>query len=262
MGILSVSLSKAETLTLLNISEYALLLFALVVVIGVTGEHKTPWWKVRYDLFAILVAIGCAGELVADGGVFVFSRHLQVIEGTEVANLNHNSIELRLQADTARLEQERLKSENLKLEALIQPRSLSIQQQGDIGLALMAFKGYKVTITYLPSDPEEYNFARQLRAALRFGKVDAELWNPGLGIVIVPQPPHPGVKITWNSNNEELATRLKQVLGDVGRVREIWLVRGSPAATEPLVVSVYAKPFEVLEETQVKSNAETNPTVR
>jgi len=84
MGYFISSLSKTATSTCLSASEYALLLFALIVVIGLIGEHKRAWPHPKYELYVILVAVGCGGELVADGGIFLFSRHLQAIADAEL----------------------------------------------------------------------------------------------------------------------------------------------------------------------------------
>lgn len=86
MGALT-SLSRTETSFWLGVSEYTLLAFALVVVIGLIGEHKLPWWHVRYGLFEFLVLAGCAGELFADGGVFFFSRRLETLSDLEIARV-------------------------------------------------------------------------------------------------------------------------------------------------------------------------------
>jgi|KBSSwiStaDraftv2_1062776.scaffolds.fasta_scaffold211196_3 hypothetical protein len=49
------SLSKEAASFGLAFSEWALLVFALTVVIGLVGEHKLNWWDVKYKTFEILV---------------------------------------------------------------------------------------------------------------------------------------------------------------------------------------------------------------
>jgi len=44
--------------------------------------------------------VGVAGELLGDGGVFVFSRHLQVIEDTELTSLGSNAEQLAVRLKT------------------------------------------------------------------------------------------------------------------------------------------------------------------
>lgn len=102
-------MSKGATSVALDISEFALLIFGVVLVIGIVGEYaKSERWKRWLRLFEIFVTIGVSGELLADGGIFLFSSRLQTISDWEVAQLNDK-------AEAARLEQERLRTDNLRL---------------------------------------------------------------------------------------------------------------------------------------------------
>src|SRR5437870_4108268 len=79
------SLSKSATATALGISEIALLLFGILLVIGLIGEYaKSEQWKKHVRVFEMFVIIGVAGELLADGGIFLFSSHLQTIADMEI----------------------------------------------------------------------------------------------------------------------------------------------------------------------------------
>ncbi len=85
------SLSKSSTSTALDLSEYALLFFGLVLVVGIFGEYKkVPKRFARWpkELFEILVMVGVAGELLGDGGVFLFSHRLQTLEGADIQALD------------------------------------------------------------------------------------------------------------------------------------------------------------------------------
>lgn len=85
------ALTKSATGAALDLSEYALLFFGLMLVIGIFGEYKTlPKRFLKYpkELFEILVMIGVAGELFGDGGVFLFSRRLQILEGADMQALD------------------------------------------------------------------------------------------------------------------------------------------------------------------------------
>jgi len=101
MGILT-SLSKAATSTALHVSEVVLLFFGVVLVIGLIGEYaeSEPWEKWT-KLFEMLVIIGVAGELLADGGIFLFSRQLEVISEVEIAALNKEAGDAREAAGKA-----------------------------------------------------------------------------------------------------------------------------------------------------------------
>src|SRR5712691_7756459 len=83
------SLSKSTASTALDVSEWTLLVFGLVLVVGIFGEYKKlPGWLLGpKPIFEILVMVGVAGELLGDGGVFVFSRLLQSVGDHEIAEL-------------------------------------------------------------------------------------------------------------------------------------------------------------------------------
>jgi hypothetical protein len=92
MGYFFSSLSKSETSTALDTSEWGLLIFGLILTIGALGEYKMlPRLALKFvphKVFEFIVAVGIAGEFIADGGVFLFSRHLQTISDGEYAALN------------------------------------------------------------------------------------------------------------------------------------------------------------------------------
>ncbi|MGB7760013.1 MAG: hypothetical protein WBL61_09300, partial [Bryobacteraceae bacterium] len=78
-------------------------------------------------------------------------------------------------------EAERFKYENLKLEAEIQPRALTLEQQRDMGHALLPLAGQKATIISLATDPEGYQLGEQIRAAFELAHRDVRDMN-GKGI--------------------------------------------------------------------------------
>lgn len=91
-------LSKPWAVAWLSISEWALLFFGIILVVGLVGEyfsdHKKreyPKFKNHKRLFEILVIVGVAGELFADGGIFLFSGRLQTISDHEVATSNERA---------------------------------------------------------------------------------------------------------------------------------------------------------------------------
>jgi hypothetical protein len=99
------SLSKTATSFCLDASEVALLIFGVVLVIGIVGEvAKSDRWKKRLRIFEFMVIIGVAGELIADGGIFLFSRHLQTISEAELSGLNKQAADAYKEAEIARKE--------------------------------------------------------------------------------------------------------------------------------------------------------------
>jgi hypothetical protein len=98
------SLSKSATSTALDLSEWALLVFGLVLVVGIFGEYKKLPKRLLLwpaTAFEVMVMIGVAGELMGDGGVFLFSRHLQTISDGEYAALDKEAGDARRDAGNA-----------------------------------------------------------------------------------------------------------------------------------------------------------------
>ncbi len=81
--------SKDATALALDISEWVLLLFGAVLGVGIIGEYaKSKWWRNRIRCWQICVIVGVLGELLSDGGIFLFSRRLQTLEGAEIGGLD------------------------------------------------------------------------------------------------------------------------------------------------------------------------------
>ena len=92
------SLSKSAATVGLEVSEWMLLVFGGVLVLGIFGEYKKLPKRLLLlwpaTVFEILVMVGVAGELLGDGGVFIFSSHLQSIEDQELSSLGSNAGQL------------------------------------------------------------------------------------------------------------------------------------------------------------------------
>ncbi len=88
------SLSKSATETAVNIAELIIIVSGLLLAFGAIGEyleehHRLPRWMEWPKLvFIVLVVTSLIGEFLGDAGVFVFSRQLQKIEGTEISDLD------------------------------------------------------------------------------------------------------------------------------------------------------------------------------
>jgi hypothetical protein len=84
-------LSKSSASAGLDISEWVILICGVVLVIGIFGEYKKVPKRMALwpeSILALLVMIGVAGELLGDGGVFLFSRRLQILEGADIQMLS------------------------------------------------------------------------------------------------------------------------------------------------------------------------------
>jgi len=105
------SLSKSVTSIALDTSEIVLLLFGVLLTVGLIGEYaKSERWKRHVKTFEMLVIIGVAGELLADGGIFLFSSHLQTIADQEIADLTVTAGNARASAETAAKATDRAKA--------------------------------------------------------------------------------------------------------------------------------------------------------
>jgi hypothetical protein len=192
-------MSKIATSLALDWSEIFLLVSGLLVAIGVWGEQTKSRWKKWVRTFEVLVVLGVAGELIADGAVFVFSRHLQAISDAEVVSAEtrlgtDEKIAATLQQDNLKLKgslavEERATSEarkeaakaELELAKLKAPRSLSEAQQRRLVSELKPFAGTPALITFEYLDPEPRNLAMQLYTVLAKAKWKVDLDPFGAG---------------------------------------------------------------------------------
>ncbi len=82
------TLSKSATTAALDVSEVLLLVFGAVLTIGALGEYKKfpRLLKAPVETFELLVVIGIAGELLADGAIFVFSSPFANVKRGGICN--------------------------------------------------------------------------------------------------------------------------------------------------------------------------------
>lgn len=140
------SLSTSASSTGLDISEVLLLLFGVLLTAGLIGEYaKSDRWKKHVKTFEMLVIIGVAGELLADGGIFLFSRHLQIISEQEIAKAESKLLE------------ERQHTAN---------RDILPEEEKTISETLKAFVGEPVQIDLFPVTFESRWIAEQIRGIL------------------------------------------------------------------------------------------------
>ncbi|MGA8222527.1 MAG: hypothetical protein WB780_12805 [Candidatus Acidiferrales bacterium] len=146
-------------------SEIALLLFGVMLVIGLVGEYaESEKWKKREKIFKLLVIIGVAGELFADGGVFLFSAHLQTISDAEVATLNKEAGEARRDAADAQLH-------TAKLEQRLADRHVTLEQRKKMLGILSARSGPRASVTFLtPAEPDAQEYAIEIGGVFQDAK--------------------------------------------------------------------------------------------
>jgi hypothetical protein len=153
------SLSRSAASSSLLASEVFLFLFGAVLVLGLIGEYRESW-KRHIKKFEMLVIIGVAGELLADGGVFFFSERLQTIAETEISDTNRRAAEANRRAGEAEQRAAELLQD-------IQPRYLSREEMNKIATDLRPFSGCGLFIATHWVDAEAIELAKQIRSALR-----------------------------------------------------------------------------------------------
>ena len=144
-------------------------LFGTLLVAGLIGElAKTPKWKARLRTFELMVIWGVSGELVGDGGIFVFSERLQAISDAEVANLNKEAADVRKEAASllTKLVQQGSRSELLKAKR---------EQVID---ALRPFSGQKYEVRYCARYANDFD-VEQLIFGIAYSLQEAKWLRPG-----------------------------------------------------------------------------------
>jgi hypothetical protein len=220
------SLSKSATSTALDISEVGLLIFGLLLVAGLIGEYaKSERWKKHVRVFEMFVIIGVAGELLADGGIFLFSRHLQVIADQEIADLTKEAGDAKTSAERASSAAysakasaddastaagsalDKSKAAEAASEhalALAQStekyaawRTITDEQERKIKKHLAPLKGHTLEMFVFTTEPETFGYAERLGTVL--GKVMNAHLSSYPGKLIPP----PGLSFTVGKDREK-----------------------------------------------------------
>ncbi len=219
MGYFFSSLTKSATSTALDTSEWGLLIFGLVLTVGALGEYKMlPAFALKpvpRKFFELMVAAGIAGELIADGGVFLFSRHLQIISDGEYAAVNKEAGDakeraVKLDSDLSaaksdfadrqsrlatdleheRQNTERMAKDNLVMQAdvlrfreRLADRHLSLERQREISAGLKRlYEPFRPTVNIrVAAGAEPEGIARDIFNALS-GNEDSAGWTAGIWV--------------------------------------------------------------------------------
>jgi hypothetical protein len=156
MGAVS-SISRSTTLSALHIAEIAVFIFGFFFLVGWIAEEttKSVRWKAYNRVFVLMAIVGVAGEWIADIAVFALSEHLQTISDKDVAKLKRDTQQLATaetaarrgiadaneRTEAARLAQETLRSDNLKLQSKLKDVGNDIahararEQEADLRIA-------------------------------------------------------------------------------------------------------------------------------
>jgi hypothetical protein len=173
------AMAKSAAAAGLHWSEISLMIGGFIVVVGLIGEYVERW-KHYLKVFEVMVILGVAIELIADGGIYVFSERVQEIADLQVATLERESSNAKKMAaeamerasanerETARIKNTNLalESDLLRLRLQAQPRRLSTAQRDEMSAK---FKGttHAVMIYSKMNDQEAFDFANDLDSVFR-----------------------------------------------------------------------------------------------
>jgi hypothetical protein len=122
------------------------------------------------------------------------------------------------EAGEANAKAEREKLERQKLEVLVSPRRLTIEQQKEIGLACLALYGKRVSISSYGTDPEGKVLAIQIGYALAFSKIRVHL-DPGGPVTSGGLDT--GIDIRGPEEEENFTSCLAHALSDIGKLKDV-----------------------------------------
>jgi hypothetical protein len=198
-----VPLSKPATIEWLDASEWALLLFSAILIIGIVGEVKLPSWHHLLKRFEILVLVGVLGELIADGGIFLFSSHLQRILDSENAALD-------LEASRARKEANEANERTKGLEAKVATSNAEAKKATERAAQAEALeKRYESQIAQAQLEFERFRAPRELTVGPAIGsKLKAFKGTPY------------DIAVSLDSDSNNLAASVVTVLDGAGWVRK------------------------------------------
>jgi hypothetical protein len=224
MGTL-LSQSKSATSIALDTSEIVLLLFGILLTVGLVGEYaKSERWKRHVKTFEMLVIIGVAGELLADGGIFLFSAHLQTIADLEIAELAKKAGEANDHASQVEQENIKLRTMLAKLQRSTGPRYFSPDEQDQLVKALSRYVITNALIEVEDGNAEAGRFGEDFVSVFKRLHWNPRVWvgrNTTVGIDSATGrqtfffPPGITIRIADPSNPPAAAPALKSALGNL-----------------------------------------------
>jgi hypothetical protein len=123
--------------------------------------------KLRAALGWVLIVVGVVGEGVFEGVVYRYDLALSVLSESSIAETKREA-NLALERTSANeLAEQELRAKNLKLEATVQPRTISLEDQRKIVDACAAFKGHGAIVQSYGLDTEGFATGSQIIAVLQ-----------------------------------------------------------------------------------------------
>lgn len=214
------SLSKSATSVWLGISEGLLLAFGALLVIGLVGEYsKSDRWKRFVRTFELMVIIGVAGELLADGGIFLLSGRLKTLADIDVAQLNKDAADARSAQEAVEIELSKQRERTataesalLKLKESLKDRTISADQREKVIKILKGGPSGTVEIVWLSSEPDSYAPAMEIEGIIKAADwIDPEV-IPGQSATAIGQ----GIIVHDTKTAPPCAAVLRKAFSSVG----------------------------------------------
>jgi hypothetical protein len=232
-------MSKRFWERLQSASEIALLVGCVLVVVGLAFED---WIKSLLGIGEIAVVVGVMIEGLADGGIFLASGKLQMVQQSELehmrletARANERSEVANRAAAEANLKAEGERFERFKLEEKLAWRSLSGSQQKTLANKLQSFPNRRIDIFTTSGDAELMSLARTFQLiVLEAG------WIPSIYQWIEYTFPVPGIMIECDPK-DELNQRAAEVL--CNELKSCGLLAWT-APPDPYNAPSYVAPFD------------------
>jgi hypothetical protein len=224
-----------------------------------------PWRKVWGLAGGILVTVGVAGELGftykayrVETNLRANSHQIELLLNQGTSGALQKAAEANARASANDLAAQQLKADNLRLEAIIAPRSLSLDQQKRIADACGKFAGHAVRVGSYGMDGEGTVLATQIMSALQSAHI---LLSDARGSTMVAGEFDVGIQIRdWQTSEVKFAACLVDALSRIGNLNvslnHPWPKLGAmmgggekqgfPAGTSYVDVMVGIKPLPVL----------------
>src|SRR5579863_6713027 len=149
------------------------------------GPEIAPWMKLLVSVGWLLIVVGVSGEFVADSLVSKADGIVQTFDEILIADAQRQTELAKIRAggayeraaqnekEAAQLRNDAavMKAENLNLEAIVQPRAISIEDQRKIADTCGQFKNHDALIESYGMDTEAFATGFQIIAVLQTMKV-------------------------------------------------------------------------------------------
>lgn len=193
-------------------------------------EYKTPdFVKLLSAVGCVLIVLGVIGEGVFEGFVSKYDGALATLNDTVIAQTQKETAQLLKNA-------EELKAENLKLEAILQPRRLSSQQKELLHRAFAEFTTNRIFVGCVNGGAEANDFAQDFLEAFN---------GPGhlnCSQIVAPGFSPPSVQVEAGADRQHDADTLVKALVRIG-IDKATIVRRTNAQHDLLALTIGPKPL-------------------